>query len=291
MAIRERSKRSQLVTKQLVSEFVSMTKTEVDRPLSDSRLAELEEELQAGKFTTTPVWACVTCKQDKTTYRLNGKHTSTLLSRIDGALPKIVVMVERFECDTIEEVASLFCRYDRRLCVRTQRDINRIFSFAENLQCIPAKIIDNAVTGMNYSEYRNPGGTQEDRARTLVENREFVVWVNRVLHGTCEESLHLIRGPVFAAMFMTWQKDQKAAAEFWSLVRNGAGAPGTPAKKLERMLLTTGVGFGKGYKHEKAKKMQGREMTIRCIHAWNAWRQNKNTDLKYYADADFPEVK
>jgi hypothetical protein len=31
-------------------------------------------------------------------------------------------------------------------------------------------------------------------------------------------------------------------------------------------------------------------MYVKCLHAWNAWRQGKTTKLAYHATADYPDV-
>jgi hypothetical protein len=33
-----------------------------------------------------------------------------------------------------------------------------------------------------------------------------------------------------------------------------------------------------------------REMMAKCIHAWNAWRRDERTALKYFKDAPIPKA-
>ena len=94
-----------------------------------------------------------------------------------------------------------------------------------------------------------------------------------------------MRGVVVAAMFGCWKKAKGAATEFWVAVRDETGSkPDCPDRKLSRFLLTTNV-----QRSMTERKIVGqREMYVKCIHAWNAWRRKESTSLNYYANAKVP---
>lgn len=53
--------------------------------------------------------------------------------------------------------------------------------------------------------------------------------------------------------------------------------------------MTTGLVAGRGTMSlEVATK---KEMHVKCIVAWNAWRTGDITSLRYYADKPIPKVK
>lgn len=292
MAYRKISQTTSKATRGLIEEFATMTMAKMDRPLSPRRLNALREKVVAGKFTTA-VWASAKCKQDGRVYRLNGKHTSTLFHQMNGELPKgIELTVIRFECDTLQDIAELYSTFDPRISVRTQADINRIYAAScEDIEGVPIQIVNLCVTGICYAEreddYRSR--TSEERAAKIVGNEEFILWVNDFIGHDRITAKHMIRGPVCAAMFQAWCKNPEACKKFWSLVKTGDSKSDCPTRKLERMLLSSRIKAGSS--GLLAKAIGSREMYVKCIHAWNAWRQGKTSDLKYYANADTPEVK
>ncbi len=62
-----------------------------------------------------------------------------------------------------------------------------------------------------------------------------------------------------------------------------------PDRKLARYLLTVGVHVGGGT--HKIKTASQREVYVKCIHAWNAWRKEESTDMKYYVDKEIPAIR
>lgn len=278
----------------LITEFSTMTMAKMDRPLSPTRMAHLRRIVKEGNFLSA-VWACVTCKADGKTYRINGKHTSTLFSQMNGEMPKdIEIVVERFQCDTLEEVAHLYSSYDNKDSTRNQSAITRIWAATcPELEGVDARVLSCIVTSLSISESGTKvhGLTAEDRAKKMVQYKDFALFVSQLISGQNLESKHLLRGPVISAMFLTWKKDHDASAKFWKLVKRGEGAPGSTVRKLERYLLTTNVNWGSGARHPEKKPAAPREMLVKCLHAWNAWRTNSSTDMKYFPNSAIPVLK
>ena len=83
------------------------------------------------------------------------------------------------------------------------------------------------------------------------------------------------------------------AKEFWTLVKDES-APNRddPTRVLNRYLLRTALaGGGPASNAAHGKKLVDfREMYVKCLHAWNAWRKGETTNLNYYAKADVPSV-
>jgi hypothetical protein len=294
MAIRKTVRKVCRVTPALIEEFVSMTMAKQDRPVRPRLLAALRAKVLKGEFRST-TWASVKCLEDGRTYRVNGKHTSLLFSQMNGELPKdIEVTLERYECDTRQEVSELYSSFDPRQSARSSADINRIYTaMCDALEGVTVKTVNNSVSGIALAKNDGiyPTNCAEDRASDAMKETEFILWANDVLNGEAVESLHLHRAPVFSAMFLTFHKDKDAATKFWALVRTGDGEAGCPTRKLERLLLTSRLSH-RGVSGERTQKQMGqREMLAKCLHAWNAWRSGKSTDMKYHADCKLPDVK
>jgi hypothetical protein len=285
------------VTAKLAGEFAGMDPAPRDRPLSERRLQVYERLLRQGTFRPV-TWARAWCKETEGWYRVNGKHTSRLLSGLDE-LPEFFVTVEDYDCDTLEDVAKLYGTFDSKMQSRTVQDINLSFAAAvPELAGLPVRTIGLAVAGMHF---HLQGGLRSgrdlsqpvERAELLLEHSDFVLWLDGVFreglnHDGRSTSKHLQRQPVVAAMFGTWQKARAASTGFWQAVRDETGAtPTLPDRTLARYLMTHGV---EGAGVPRSRKADRKEFYVKCIHAWNAWRRGATTDLKYFPDKKVPAI-
>jgi hypothetical protein len=290
------------VTKKLATEFAEMEPAPHDRPLSERRLQVYAQLLAKGQFRPV-TWARAVCPEVSETYRVNGKHTSVLLSGLKE-MPEFYVTIEDYECESLDDVARLYATFDSRMVSRTTADINMSFAgTVPELNDIPRLVINLAVNGMTFSpEHRSydPKLQPAERAETLLENPGYVCWLDSILapsKGRVEEaerpehnSKHLQRAPTAAAMYHSFQKSKAAATEFWTKVRDETDTePGMPTRRLARFLLTTALGAKRSNKD--VTYADQREFFVKCVHAWNAWRKGETTNLKYYPEAKVPSLK
>jgi hypothetical protein len=293
------------VTKLLAQRFAEMEPAPHDRPLSERRLLVYRRVLKEGGFRPV-TWAVANCKETNGTYRVNGKHTSVMLAGVDP-LPEFYAVVEEYECDTLEDVAKLYATFDSTTQSRSARDIYLSFAATvTELRDLPAHHISLAVTGMTFhlgngssTSVKGVGERAQaaDRAELLLEHPDFVVWMSGVLSSGQvanrgrSQSKHLQRQPVAAAMMGSWTRAKGAATEFWEAVRDETGtSPNLPDRKLARYLMTTGVDTGGGGSR-RLRPVPPREMYVKCVHAWNAWRKKETTNLNYYPDAEVPSFR
>ena len=281
-------------TKTLAKHFCEMEPVPHDRPLSERRLQVYERILKSGSFRPC-TWASAHCLETDETYRINGKHTSTLLSAQDE-MPEFFVIVEEYECDTLEDVARLYGTFDSRLAMRTTHDINASFlASMPELASVSTRIGSLAVTGISYAAYQDSYGSipAAERAEALLDNGDYVLWLNEIIHGgkNTEEAERLLkRGPVAASMFLSFRKSRRDADAFWVAVRDETSPDrDSPDRVLARFLRTYNVNTGGGATPGK-KRAAPREIFVKCIHAWNAWRKQEATDLKYYAQSKIPTL-
>jgi hypothetical protein len=286
--------KTEKVTQSLAIRFRDMDPVPHDRPLNPKRVDAYRKMLAAGLFRPVQ-WATVHCNQTQATYRVNGKHTSNLFAEYEHLPQPIHATLEHYHCDDLDDVARLYATFDSRTQLRTANDINRAFAAVDPELCeLPSKVVNLCVTAISYSihreEYfRKPAA---ERAECLLDevNKQFIHWVHEVLAARNEATQHLWRGPVVAAMHTTWSKSRRDANEFWLAVRDGTGVtPKTPDRVLNKFLLTKTVNYGGGATSRKAGALAApREMFVKCLHAWNAWRRDTTTDLKYHAQGKIP---
>lgn len=98
--------KTQKVTKALAKQFAEMDAAPHDRPLSERRLQVYTRLLNEGQFRPV-AWTLATCRETGGTYRINGKHTSVMLSNLED-IPEFYVTIEEYSCDTLEDVARLY---------------------------------------------------------------------------------------------------------------------------------------------------------------------------------------
>jgi hypothetical protein len=285
------------LTPALCKEFASMQTAPNDRPFSDKRRQFLEEQVRLGKFRTAS-FASVLCEETGVTYRVNGKHSSTLFAGMNGEFPNdIRCIVERYTAKTLRDVADLFSTFDPQESARKQGDINAAFAGSDpELRDLPRKIINLAVTGISYANWEGNyhGHDSRERAMLSIDNASFVQWLYLVVDNSRKEFKFLRRGSVVAAMFKSFSRSHRAASDFWEEVRE-ASNPDTksPSRVLNRYLLTTVVGSQR--KSSKGADSVDNDtlhaMYVRCLHAWNAYRTSTTTTLKYYPDKPTPAVK
>lgn len=288
-------------TKSLIKQFVEMTPAPHDRPLSERRIGVYEKLLAAGQFRPV-TWASALCGETEDVYRVNGKHTSILLSRLEK-LPEFYVTVEEYECETLEDVAKLYATFDSNMQSRTARDIYLSFAATvPELANVSDKVICAGIGGVGYQKHGQGLSNIQaaERAEAVLDQPEFVLWLSDLLQGApgiaetgsaTRSKLkvsHLYRQPVVAAMFASWQKAKAAATEFWSAVRDETGpVPTSPDRKIARWLVTSSLTMKA---NTRVRKAGTRETYVKCLHAWNAWRKGESTNLNYHADAKVPAV-
>lgn len=285
--------RTEKVTQSLAIKFRDMDPVPHDRPLNPRRIEAYRKMLAAGLFRPVQ-WATVHCNETQATYRVNGKHTSNLFAEYEEIPQPIHATIEHYHCDDLDDVARLYATFDSRTQVRTTNDINRAFAAIDpDLAEIPTRIVNLSVTAISYvrdgEQYAQRPAAE--RAECLLDeaNKAFVCWVNEVIGSSGDSADHLRRSPVVSAMYATFLKSRKAATEFWLSVRDGTGmSPKSPDRVLHRFLLTKTVKRSVHKNRGKGVVAGPREMFVKCLHAWNAWRRDTTTDLKYHAQGKIP---
>lgn len=288
--------KTQAASKKLAKEFAEMDPAPQDRPLSERRLQVYEKIMRAGGFRPVS-WASAYCISTSGTYRVNGKHTSVLLSGMENP-PELYVTVERYECDELEDVARLYATYDSKMQSRTIGDINRSFAATiPELVDVASRNINLVVGAIAYFKQPTASGRDRDqpadRAEALFDNIGFALWIERLLgrrHGSGKTG-HLCRMPVVAAMYGGYLKSQRDASAFWAAVRDETGErPDLPDRKLARWLLTATSRIGNRSDKPLRYRVSDREIYAKCVHGWNAWRKGESTNLNYYAEAKLPNI-
>ncbi len=276
------------VTRAVANEWHSMSQVPNDRPLSERRLLVYERMLKLNEFRPVS-WAKCFCKETGETYRVNGKHTSTLLAGLPQ-IPEFYAVIESYEADDLGDVAKLYATFDSKTQSRTASDINRSFAATvPELRGLHGPIINLCVSGIGYAKYQDGyfAKSAAERAEEMLDHVDFCLWVNGVLELHPKSVMR--RVPVIGAMMLTWQKSKASSTEFWTAVRDETGpAPDMPDRRLSKWLSLHCRSRASKLGSSTIGMATAREHFARCLTAWNAWRKKQPTILRYYPDAELP---
>jgi hypothetical protein len=259
-----------------------------DRPLREIRLVVYRKLMKEGKFRPM-TWAAAFCKETGGTYRVNGKHTSFLCCEFNlKEIPPLYAIVEYYECDTLKDVAELYNTFDSKTQMRTVQDINIAFkSTIPALEHVANNLLGLCITGMHYSQLQGDYTRipAQERAEAMYDHHDFILWVDSILP---KQLTQLKKMAVIAAMYLTWQRAPRIATEFWTMVRDeNAAKPDHPTRKLAKFIwMNSRYAVDKKFRH----RVKDREFFVKCLHAWNAYRNDEGTNLNYYAKAPIPDV-
>ncbi len=268
------------VTHKLAQDFFTMKGVPGDRPLKESRVRMLRDQVAQRKFHTA-CWATVFCKETGEEYREDGKHTSFILSDLETPLDGIRVVISHFEADTLADVAALYATYNVPFSTRTQNEIiTAIAAAVPELAALPVRMLSLAVQSIAFATFGCDHGrngtdkrTREDRISVLPANIEFCQFLTEIVtsEGECA---HLRRAPVGAAMYQGFTENPQLAREFWQGLRTGANPDANSVdRKLYAYLLRTKLYGTLG----KKKEADGDRTTMyrKCMSAWKDWCETR----------------
>jgi hypothetical protein len=285
-------------TRKLAEEFRAMDPCPHDRPLSERRLLVYERMMLAGQFRPIE-WSKAYCVETGGTYRVNGKHTSTLLSTIEKIPEGLFITISEYRCETLADVAALYSTFDSAMGARKVSDINAAFAGTlPSLAEVPLRTVSAVVGGIAYFSHQDSYTTltATERAEALLDNEEFCLFAHSLIGPSIQHQGDgakpaIGRLPVVAAIYGSYCKSPDDALAFWKAVKEETGtSPTCPDRKLAKFLISGGSARNGGMRGPSRYRATTREIFVKCIHAWNAWRRKESTNLNYHKQADVPSV-
>lgn len=277
------------LTKELVERHVKMEPSPTERDLDPSRLKYLREKAEAGQLVTFN-WAVAKVKGR--TVRMNGQHSSTMLSELNGSFPEgLRVHLDTYKLDDETDLAVLFRQFDARKSSRTGSDVAGAYQgLHKNLAGVPKPVAKLAVEGIAYC-LRHVEGVSNlagDDQYTLFDQTRFhpfIQWMGEV-HSIKTPEMKVI--PVAAAMFATFEVNAEQARIFWDQVSRGGvefddNAPST--------VLDNWLKAAKNADEKRKLQLKPGNFYQACIYAWNAFREEKQLkDIKHRVDKGLLEA-
>lgn len=266
----------------LAKRYRDMVRYPNDRELTPSRCEYLRTAIRADLFRGSE-WVTAKCLADDNVYRINGKHTSTVLCELYEAKEEIgefYQLVREYECKTMEDMAHLFASFDAKGSARTKADIIKGFAAtAVATASLPPRMLSLVTTGLAFNVWERAYNRQSptEQSLLLLQHTDFAEWITEMLHNK-KGAEHLRRMPVVSAMARSWMKDPDAAVEFWTKLRDDCDDPREgPVRTLYRWLLKKKIGAVK----DASESVSNREVFVRCLLAWNEFRGEGHTGYKH----------
>lgn len=258
------------------------------------RMEWLYALVMRGDFHT-PKWATVLC--NGVLYRVNGGHSSKMLADINSAFPEgMKAVIDRFECDSVDDMPDLFDQFDARQSSRTKADrVSAHKAIHEELEKISPTMASRLVHGIDLhlsgcGEERRCD--DDERIRLLHAHADFIAWASPLL-----KLRHTNRVGVAAAAFALYSttRDPKTLTAFFVMVRDEEHAESNhPTRRLARFLRSAmghASTVGRTLRaHTSGHKWSSRAFYVKTIHAWNAFRRGTTTMLQYREHAPLPRA-
>ena len=242
------------------------------------------------------------------TYLMNGQHFLTALLKFDCPIDAVV---EKYKCENKPQLSELFRQFEN--LPRSLTDM--IFAEHEALgittfpfwisQLIVAAASMEYLAGVNWQETKiaarggvNIGSVssrkvfgKDEKVALLNLNIPTAEWLARLFVGKDGKIVRnrvrpfAIKDIVFL-MFKTNRVHIKDSEIFWNQVVWGENLTSEmPTYKLRQFYLTIPMRGQKGI-----SPITSHEKICRGVHAWNAFRRNNPTELRYYPKGNIPRL-
>lgn len=281
------------VTPSKAQEFLSFNTYAGQRGTSSRHIQELTQKIEDGRFHV----GSIALVYNGSTILADGQHQCHAGIAAGKSFRALLQEYTVEESDTKEDVARVFSQFnvDRS---RSRGDIAWIHGCAIGMADWPRKCVTVCNTALGWIE-AGLGGKQvialskDDNALLLGKYKKQCQFVHDVLFTTDKRCRHMLRSPVVAAMIHTCMKSKGDAEVFWAAVRDGDMLKsGEPSFVLRELLLNSACNLGAGARMPDRETVGIREMYVKCIHAWNAFRagEEKIRLLRFNPKHPLPKV-
>jgi hypothetical protein len=258
------------------------------RPLSQKRIDHITTLINNGQFLGADISLG---KQNGEWLVMDGNHT--LRAIIASSAQKVQAVVKKYACDTEEDLARLYSGFNQAFSTRSIKDC--MLPHAGNVLKVnwAQRFIGAyaSAVAVHKKGIRSKMHIDErtDAFYEFADAGAFIATHVLSDDGTIPtENKFMVRSPIFAVMIGTWAVSQTAAGVFWNPVVTGEDLKARDPRKLYRdFLIGTSIRNGPG-----ANKFHGateHEFMYKGFLAWNAFRKNKPTILKYFSTKPLPK--
>jgi hypothetical protein len=225
-------------------------------------------------------WSYATITGTGEIIRLNGQHTSGLLSREPHLIkPGSWANITEYICDTMDDACRVYANIDSRMPVRTPNDLNSAYAQEDPiLVTMSPLLLRTAMGGICYGEHGENSSyvSIPDKSKALLDNVPFIMLLNNLFAGPRYETKRFRNMPIVGAMYQTFRANANDCETFWqATIDETAASPTAPtrvlAKYIRDVVITPRPCKSNNYSLFAARP----EVKIKCLYAWNAFRGKK----------------
>jgi hypothetical protein len=258
------------LTRELAKQFQEMVPSPTERDINPVRVKMLRDKAEAGLLVTFH-WA--TAKMGGKTLRMNGQHSSTVLSELNGEFPDgLYAHIDEYAVDGPNGLAELFRQFDDRKSGRSSGDVSGAYQgLIPELAPVPKPIAKLGVESIGYYKRAIAGepthsGDDIYEAFNQPGLHPFLLWLGELFTIKTPE---LRRPQIVAAMYATFITNEAEAKKFWDQVARGGieYEDNAPSTVLDNWL--------KAIKQGEIEDLKPGEFYQGCVYAWNAYRDAK----------------
>jgi hypothetical protein len=220
------------LTPELATRFANMTPVDGERPLKENRVRFLDRHVEKGTFLGVD-WHQGTERAAGKVYRLNGQHSSHVLTHLDpDRFPKdLLATITTWEFDAADKPV-IFNYFDNPRSVRNNIDMMATYRAEhDDLAHIDLDVLVHAADGVyvhNASVKEGVSYPPRDRGLYYMkpEYRQFAIWLETLTHdpkpdnpGKDSTNRWLLgQAGVAAEMYVDYVRSAALADEFWGYV-------------------------------------------------------------------------
>ena len=276
------------VTLDIAEQFLTHNTYPYQRPIRKKNLRKITSAINTGRFLVGYIAIAKQGWNGGDRMMVNGQHQC--LSVIETGKP-ITAVIEEYECPTPEDFADLYRQFDNH-GERSLAEVAIPEAGALDLNWSKS-LLNKMLAAIVFLENHHNNLPKNEKILLLkkyIREGNFINETINCVKGT--EAAHILRSPVIAAMISTYRKCSSGAEIFWEEVRDGERLSAKdPSFKLRNYLLTTSIGYGRGVNANMLNASAApKEMYAKCIVAWNAYRTDGTTSLKYFAGKETPKA-
>lgn len=259
-------------TQALATRFRDMKTIAGERKCMPRNIENIEEQIRQRTFAP-PRWVCAVFGNDE--YRMNGQHTSIVLSKLGNDCKQFKVIYEKYRVNSPEELAELWMIWDGVNSVRKTNQIYLAYASAfPALRELPERVVRTAIGGINRRKtYGSMDGktTPVGRVKGVENHQDFITWYSGMVDirwNKHKNTPNLLKYPITGAMMATHEKYPKASTSFWrSVSANNGPDPQGGDRTLRDFLCLNKIGRGGSTE---------RDYYFNCVDCFNHWVQGKD---------------
>jgi hypothetical protein len=274
------SDRTVVLDHALASRYIDLPIFPGEREVTDGQVQLLYDEMRKGTFNELLV-ILSTAVHNGVEYKINGQHTCWAVMFMPAQITLNVREI-KYKVDSEQQMKLLYATYDR-LKARTDAFCTKVILVGTPvMEGIHLSLVSKLTSGLKFWYFENESDRRRitpEQVAAIVQNELSALWRHTALclQTHSSEHKHLLRTPVIAALFATFDKVPTLAPDFWNPVATGLGLEKKtdPRLKLRDFLLQSDLKAGQGGKNYVPTESMYRV----CIQAWNHWRKSSSVQV------------